>query len=59
MATFTCLEVRCRALAASFFCGYKLWVSLGSQMLMMSAFDPLLKSAGMVAAQIKALFDLH
>ena len=30
---------------------------VGSQMLMMNAFDPLLKAAGMAAEQIKALFD--
>jgi hypothetical protein len=30
---------------------------VGSQMLMMSAIDPLLKAAGMTAEQIKALFD--
>jgi len=30
---------------------------VGSQMLMMNAFDPLLKAAGMTAEQIKALFD--
>jgi len=30
---------------------------VGSQMLMMNAFDPLLKSAGMATEQIKALFD--
>jgi hypothetical protein len=30
---------------------------VGSQMLMMNAFDPLLKAAGMATEQIKALFD--
>ena len=30
---------------------------VGSQMLMMNAFDPLLKAAGMATEHIKALFD--